>query len=151
MIRVRIYRCKDSVKRTRFRRVVMYCISDLMPKKRSLDIKITIVEGLNDVEKMSGSCLPDDTPNSHKHSKFIICVDADLGIEDAFSIIAHELTHVKQYALGELSYDYKNPDKNIWKGKIILEDSIPYEKQPWEKDATKNERRLMIKIKDHGY
>lgn len=129
----------------------MYCIADLMPKKRALDIKITFEKGLNDVEKMSGSCLADDTPSSHKHSKFIIRIDADLEIEDLFSIIAHELTHVKQYALGELSYDYKNVDKNMWKGKIILEDAIPYEKQPWEKDAVKNEQRLLAELKDHGY
>ena len=122
-----------------------------MPRKRSLDIKITFKKGLNDDEKMSGSCSAEDRPSNHKHSEFVIQIDDSLSIEDTFHIIAHELTHVKQYALGELSYDYKNVDRNMWKGKIILEDSIPYDDQPWEKDAVKNELKLSTELKDNGY
>lgn len=44
--------------------------------------------------------------------------------------IAHEMVHVKQYALGEL-----NDEMTVWKGLQIDSDSIPYDEQEWEIEA----------------
>jgi hypothetical protein len=131
--------------RARFRRCVLHFIQKLMPRKRSLDIKITFVKGLNAKEKMMGSCLAEDSPPSHKHSEFTIQVDADLSFKTSLSILAHELTHVKQYAIGEMSYDYRKVEDTFWKGKRIPA-SVKYEDQPWEKDARKQELALVEEL-----
>ena len=44
--------------------------------------------------------------------------------------LAHELVHVRQYVRNEL-----NDEMNTWKGRKIDSDSIPYDDQPWEKEA----------------
>lgn len=95
---------------------------------------------------MAGSCQVCDSPTSHKHSSFEISIDADLSFEDMLSILSHEMTHVKQYATGELSYNYRNADQAIWKGRYIEEHQYPYEKQPWEIDATKGELSLLDEL-----
>lgn len=152
MIRVRIYRCHDSVVRARFRNCALYYIKQLMPRKKTLDIKITFVDGLNKNEKMTGSCMVEDSPRNHKHCSFTIQIDAGMPFKDKLSILAHELTHAKQYATGEMSYDYRNADITIWKGEKIKNYSlIPYEEQPWEIDASENELKLLtdLLLTDH--
>jgi hypothetical protein len=146
VIRVRVYRCKDSLTRARFRKAIFYCLAKLLPNKKRLDLKITFVDGLNAEEGMAGSCQVCDSPSSHKHSTFEVSIDSALSFEDKLSILSHELTHVKQYAKGELSYNYKNADQAIWKGKYVMEDTYPYEKQPWEIDAAKGELKLLDEL-----
>ena len=52
-------------------------------------------------------------------------------------ILAHELVHVKQFARGELSDNLQ-----YWKGKD--HSSTKYWEQPWEKEARKLQKKLMV-------
>jgi hypothetical protein len=53
------------------------------------------------------------------------------------STLAHELVHVKQFARGELSDNLQ-----YWKGKD--HSSTKYWEQPWEKEARKLQKKLMV-------
>lgn len=65
-----------------------------------------------------------------KPRHFIIEVKKDLCEKEKLMTIAHEMVHVKQYV-----YDELNETMTLWRGKRINGVSIPYMKQPWEKEA----------------
>lgn len=143
MINIRIYNCPDKKVRAKIRKAALYFIDQLMPKKRRLDIRIFIKKDLQKTEKMAGSCTAEDFHINKKHFEFTIHIDEGLNFKDTLSILAHELTHVKQYATGQLLYDTVNPEISLWEGKRYDDTKIPYEKQPWEKDAVKQEVALL--------
>lgn len=148
MINVRIYNCPDKIMRTRIRQAAFFCIEKLLPKKRRLDIRIFIKKDLLENDKMIGSCSADDFSVNRRHFDFTIHIEQSLDLKDTISILAHELTHIKQYATGQLLYDFKNPEISIWEGKKYDDNKIAYEDQPWEKDAVKQEVALFKQLKE---
>ena len=56
-------------------------------------------------------------------------------------IVLHESAHLKQYEAGLLDYDIHTGKAN-WKG-VEYSASVPYMERPWEKEAFKEQRRLM--------
>jgi hypothetical protein len=132
--------------RKRLRECAMFFINDLMPRKRKLFVKIVIDETLLQEDSMSGCCLPEDDAVNGKHYIFTINIEKDLTWIDTLSILAHELTHVKQFSSGELRYDPKTYDMSIWQGVRYDDKKIPYPQQPWEIDAVANEKRLLKKL-----
>lgn len=148
MIKISIYRCKDKVLRERLRRCARFFIERLMPNKRALIIKIFMHEDLYETEKMSGSCGIDDTYPMIKGriNNFKIALDTKLSTSDMLSILAHELTHARQYTTGQLVYDLNRPEISIWEGKEYNDEKIKYENHPWEKDARKNEVILLEEL-----
>ena len=115
-----------------------------MPRKRRLKVVIQIINGLLAGEGIHGDCLADDFEVNHRHYEFIIRLDyypTDMHL--MISTLAHELSHVKQYAIGQLRYDYSNSNISIWEGKKFNSESIPYDELPWEIDAVLSEKALM--------
>lgn len=55
---------------------------------------------------------------------------------DWLRVLSHEMVHVKQFALGELS-----PGLDRWKSRKNVDD-LEYDDQPWEKEA----RRMQYKL-----
>jgi hypothetical protein len=43
--------------------------------------------------------------------------------------LAHELVHVRQYAIGDL-----NEEATLWQGRL-MESNLAYDNQPWEIEA----------------
>lgn len=146
MIKVRILNCKDPALRSKIRRCSHYFIKELMPRKQRLSITITFDPRLLIEHNMSGSCMPEDIAVNRKHYEFSISIDSNLKFDETISILAHELTHVKQYASGELSYDGRYPNISIWRGKRIDFVKVKYKDHPWEKDAILNEIVLRDKL-----
>jgi predicted transcriptional regulator len=116
-----------------------------MPRKRRLKIRIFFIKYFHKNENMLGSCTADDYSINNKHFEFTIRIDSELNLETKLSILAHEMTHVKQYATGQLLYDAKNPLISIWEGQRFDDNEIEYDLQPWEIDAVKHE---IILLKD---
>ena len=63
---------------------------------------------------------------------FVIELHKNDNEAEKLKTLAHELCHVRQYVRGEL-----NEAMNTWKGCKIDSDAIPYDDQPWEKEANK--------------
>jgi hypothetical protein len=115
-----------------------------MPRKRRLKVIVQMVNNLLEKEGIHGDCLADDFEVNHRHYEFIVRLNYDLNDTPIMiATLAHELSHVKQYATGQLRYDYGNSNISIWEGKKYNSDIIPYEKLPWEIDAIQSEKALM--------
>lgn len=71
-----------------------------------------------------------------------MAVDSKLDVETFISTIAHEMIHVKQYALGHLRYDHEG--NAYWLGKHYRPGH--YYDSPWEQEAFRRERLLANKL-----
>jgi hypothetical protein len=114
-------------------KVVHWCIKEMMPRMRTLEI----VVNLKDLKGAAyGYCMEGDN-----NREFDVEIDKNLSLFDFVATICHEMVHVKQYARRELRYDaYGN---TMWKkGRY---NTVDYENAPWEKEAFKMERGLALK------
>ena len=145
MIEVRVNGCSKNRQLGRIiRDSTQFFIKKLMPRKRRLKVIVQIVNNLLENEGIHGDCLADDFDVNHRHYEFIIRLDYDPNdTQLMISTLAHELSHVKQYATGQLRYDYSSSNVSIWEGKKYNSDEIDYDDLPWEIDALKSERALM--------
>ena len=116
-------------------KVAAFVIKQLMPRMRTLDIEINLVDIKSDA---IGYCMEGDT-----NREFEIEVDRKLGTLAMASTIAHELVHVKQYARREI--DGYNM---AWKKQPVPE-GTPYAELPWEIEAYQMEKDLLQKMVDN--
>ena len=93
-------------------------IKQLLPRKRTLNIDITIRNTLK--ENAVGYCTHEDRDQFH------IELHNRGNLFDYLSFLAHELVHVKQYSNRELV-------KYCWMGVDYFD--VAYSKLPWEKEA----------------
>lgn len=79
--------------------VVNFCIGELMPRMKTLEVGVQLSNDLD--SHQYGFCCAIDT------REFEIEVNAKLSDEDLITTICHEMVHVKQYARKELHVDNK--------------------------------------------
>ena len=73
----------------------------------------------------------DDYNSSGKLREFTLEIYRDQIEEEILKTLAHELVHVRQYAVGDL-----NEEATLWQGRL-MEVNLAYENQPWEIEADK--------------
>lgn len=73
--------------------------------------------------------------------EYDIELKASLSDYDLLIAVAHEMVHVKQYALGQLRQLVRKPMYR-WKKELFPLDT-PYDDQPWEKEAYSLEKILV--------
>jgi len=118
--------------------IVNWCIAELMPRMRTLDIEVRLRDILT-TEGAYGWC--DSTDNRtffldiHKKENEYFCR------EDYVKTIIHEMVHVWQWATG-LCKDYAD-GRRMWKNKDYT--NCPYSKQPWERQAYRLQETLYKK------
>ena len=71
----------------------------------------------------------DDYNSSGKLREFTLEIYRDQIEEEILKTLAHELVHVRQYAVGDL-----NEQATLWQGRL-MEVNLAYENQPWEIEA----------------
>ena len=105
--------------------VVNFCIQELMPRMKTLDICVQIEDDCD----VYGYCLAVDK------REFVIEVKEDLSEVDFLTTIMHEMTHVWQYATGRLAVN----------GKMEYKTQEDYENVWYEKQAYQMEQVLLKK------
>jgi hypothetical protein len=105
--------------------IVHFCIAELMPRMRTLDITVDITES-----DACGYCLAVDK------REFVIEINEELDDVEFLGTICHEMTHVKQYARGELDID----------NKAVYSSQEEYENVWYEKEAYEMEKILVKKF-----
>jgi hypothetical protein len=105
--------------------VVHFCIQELMPRMKTLDICVMIEEDTD----VYGYCL------AVNKREFVIEVREDLSDVDFLTTIMHEMTHVAQYAQGRLPIN----------GKIEYRTQEEYENLWYEIEAYQMESVLLTK------
>ena len=145
MIEVRVNGCsKDKQLGGILKDSAWFFIRKLMPRKRRLKIVVQLVKGLLSDEGIHGDCLADDFAVNGLHYEFIVRIDyTPEDRHTMITVLAHEMSHVKQYTTGRLRYDYGNANISIWEGERFDSDQIAYDDLPWEIDALQSEKALM--------
>lgn len=115
-------------------KVIAWYLKKEMPRFRTLDIMVKLT---NCYEKGAyGYCMELDDNRT-----FELEIDKNLRIYDFVSTLCHELTHLKQYARGEMK---QLDDGRIrWK-KVIYSGNTSYDDSPWEKEAFRVEKQLAM-------
>jgi hypothetical protein len=79
--------------------------------------------------------------NSRKAREFEIEIHPGIGAAEILKCLAHEMTHIKQYA-----YNETNETLTRWRGNRVDSDEIDYWNQPWEIEAYGMESGLFSKF-----
>lgn len=113
----------------------------LMDTKIAAELEIDLYYKKYDDNNMgndlAGSCLViDEDP---KPWLFEVFINNTLSDEDTLQAIFHEMVHVRQYAMGQLS---ENLMHHTWKKKKFCKIWTTYMDRPWEKEAYKLEKVL---------
>ena len=129
-MKLRIIRAKDQKERELVREFTVWAGNQLLGPKLNRNCKITVSFKKFPKDKdYEGLCSVLD--ESYNPRRFLIHVEENVSLKRKMEIIAHELTHVKQFARREL-ISKKNTD--FWNGKEIDPD-LEYWLQPWEVEA----------------
>ena len=105
--------------------VVHFCIQELMPRMKTLDICVQIEDDCD----VYGYCL------AVNKREFVIEVKEDLSEVDFLTTIMHEMTHVWQYATSRLAVN----------GKMEYKTQKEYENVWYEKQAYQMEKKLLTR------
>lgn len=84
----------------------------------------------------------------HKPREFTITVDSTVPQRRIMESIAHEMVHLKQYAVGEMC-DTDDPNVVQWKRKHVDLIKCEYWDRPWEVEAHGKELGLFIRWAEH--
>ena len=134
---IRIFGCAKKPKlKALIKKAALFFTRNLLPKTKHVALYIKIVDGLLKKEGVHGEVWHDDDSN---HS--FMCINSADNIHDIISTIAHECKHVQQFKQKRLKC---RTDYNIWEGKKIYDDSIPYTEYPWEIEAYAAEKALTL-------
>ena len=119
--------------------IVNWCIDELMPRYRTLEIEVNL-KNLLEKEGAYGWCMQND------RREFVIDLhkretDYAEGKKNLIETIMHEMVHVWQYASG--TYKQTRAGKLLWKKKDYT--TTPYSKQPWQRQAYRMEKKLYAK------
>ena len=113
------------------RSIVEFCIKNLMPRMRTLDITIKLCKP----DGALGYCLEADNNRT-----FEIEIDKTQPLRALLETVAHEMVHVKQFARREM-----HPSKDEWYGKTYNPKKVSYWDLPWEIEAHGREVGLFIR------
>lgn len=103
-------------------------------RKIVLDVKVIRNERMGGDE---GSCVVIDCDGQNNPRHFEIELASKTNTKTLLYNLAHEMVHVKQFALKEL-----NESQTMWLGKYYDDKKISYWDLPWEIDAYGRERGL---------
>jgi hypothetical protein len=120
-----------------------YFFERLLFKRKlpSLRLNIELIHRLKYKEDTEGDCIWEDRPT--KPREFTIRLDSSNNLADLIKTLAHEMVHVKQYALGELKDT--SLVSVIWLGEDYNCEKVHYYDWPWEIEAAGRETGLYVR------
>jgi len=116
-----------------------FYVDKLFHKNLARNIILTIK--FDDNFKEDGECIVDI--DARKPRCFIIRISADMPLDDILKTLAHEITHMKQFAKGEFQVFSQTVGTTVydhvyiggWKGKTQTAVGLDYFNLPWEMEA----------------
>lgn len=111
-----------------------------LAKALTVNIRMRYIKGLR------GACIWIDDNNRPR--EFAVDITPRLTRKNILTVLAHELTHVKQYAKGELK-DYMLASYCKWKNDVINANELDYYSHPWEIEAYGLENAIYAEYEKH--
>lgn len=134
-----------------FREAIEFYGAKLLPKKILKNIKVTIAFDIKKNDENVGYCSPNEDIKSPR--SFTISLLKTKDTRYLFEILAHEMVHLKQFALNEL-YFYDDRPGDIqsarWKKKDWDYSDDNVIETPWEKQAYLLEKYLIQEYFDEN-
>ena len=84
--------------------------------------------------------------DNHKPKDFIITIERRLCKKETLLALAHEMTHLSQYARGELKDLFRPVRMTKWRGIKYNADTVDYWSAPWERESRGMEMELYVKF-----
>lgn len=120
-----------AAQRERVLDVITFCIDEMMPRKRTLDIEVKLWN-CEKHEKALGQCL------YVGDNVFQIDIDNKQDLYNLIVTTCHEMVHVKQYSRRELTERFP---QSFWHGELFTDGRC----YPWELEAWDMQRPLAHK------
>ena len=107
----------------------------LLGKKLAAEITIDVfLDGkLFEKERSYGYAIWED--RHYRGREFTMEIDSTFSFLNVLHTVAHEMVHIKQYALGELYLSTKNDDVYVHNKVNVDTKDVDYWEQPWEWEA----------------
>lgn len=107
--------------------------SILLPRRVANNVCLDILLKNKLDDNASGYCEYADKQGAQRF--FVIELDKKTNKEDLLKNLAHEMVHLKQFALGELSNGFVFSRSTTWHDRRFEDNKIDYWDQPWEIEA----------------
>ena len=121
--------------------------------------KVAVEDGVRWVYSYEYNCKADCVPRDdrpHSHRKFTIRIRNNLVYKSQLTTLAHEVRHIRQWALGELRESARQPSMVRWRKRVVEVTTEEmdvtwneYASYPWEVDARKHERQIVERYQRH--
>lgn len=125
----------------------------LMSKKllKKLNVDIFFIKDLKKLEKFEADCIWEDI--NIRPKEFSIRIDSSMSGRRIIQALAHEMTHIKQYATGEMSDLLGMNTLVSWRKGLrkqrIDSEVVDYWEHPWEIEAYGREKCLTEMFKTY--
>jgi hypothetical protein len=140
-MKYRIRNCRSTKLKQKISEAFEFYIKKLIHPNLIKHLYVTILINPK-LEDNYGECMVTYLDKKLRPRKFLITINPKT--EDPLFVLAHEMVHVKQYAIGELS-----PCHTSWKSLRVNEEKLSYKELPWEKQALKQDYFLYQQFLGH--
>lgn len=129
----------EIITRNKEKRGFVHAVASVYSKElkidsRKINLSVRLVNGLCKESGLRGGTV------QLSKNDVEIALDSRLDLETMLTTLAHEMVHVKQYALGQLKV---HGSKYSWLGKKY---NVGYLESPWEIEAFRRERLIANKV-----
>lgn len=143
-MQVKVRGKNEKIKKEEIKYAVKWMASLILSKKMMNNLALQI-EFIKEVGlKGSTECIDTD----YRPREFKINIDPNLSRRNQLQTIAHELVHVKQFAMGEMRYT-KYTELIKWNKQTIHNEETEYWDLPWEIEAFGREFGMYIRYVEH--
>ena len=120
----------------------LYYLDMLMPRHKYTKLRLHIhFKNRKGMKGDEATCLVMEKDRRGVPWEFELQINRDNNTKTILYNLAHEIVHVKQFALQEL-----DENQTKWFGKFVNDDKVDYWDLPWEIDAYGRERGLFTRF-----
>lgn len=139
-MQIRTRNLNDSLESKEIRKAVKFYIDLLLTPRQQKNLKLTIT-----MENLPYKAYMEWLDKPVKPKEFRIVLNKKNRRRESLLSLAHEMVHLKQYVVGELS-DATLRSNAKWKKEELNEEEIHYYDLPYEIEAFGRERGLYIRF-----
>lgn len=142
MIKINFNKYVTGKNRKIIRQASEFFLTELLSERKAKNTNV-VIRFVSLPAKILGFCaIHEDEHNDYHPKMFDIELSNKLTLPEALKILAHEMTHLRQFRNKELGYRYAY---TMYRGRAYSLET-PYDKSPWEIEAMKAEIKLVEKF-----